>query len=535
MNRAILAAALVAASLPAQGTDYLILCGFSDSQGPNGPNGNSYPISRQRDLNGDGVLDESPAETFAFLTTSYNTANAPGSFMSDMDWVREGDSYAFYIADSGDGKITRGVDADNDGLLGPTEVTQFFDFQSAFSPDGIAVYRDQSAANPQTIVYVAQDDSGSPFGRGIHRLVDLNGDGDATDPGEQTVFVSAAQNLTVPNRAGTGTTTLVSHFWEQVHTLDDGTVIAYSRGSTSVTTANNPDQYVWYAFTDNNGVASASVFFNPSLIPDVATHPSFDTGGAFPAWDAQRTDPATMATKDIGLCEFFAAAPSSGFGPREYYFAAGYNSNFIFTNAAGQNVHGLFYKWTDTDGDFRIGATEISLFGNLSNGVVAGVQPFTYQIQGTPIAELSDRIFAIRAVNGGLHVCWGATVPANKHVFSMTDANANGTIETGEAQDEWLYGNGGTHVWNAQFGPFIKDWAAFDPGFMPGPFAPGLVPYGQGCPHPFTNLAPVCGAYNGGPTQGNQGFQIAVERVPASSSNFAFFGIGRGSARAHAG
>ncbi|MBK8977710.1 MAG: hypothetical protein IPM29_17525 [Planctomycetes bacterium] len=518
---AALGGALLGPDLASQ--DYMILCGFADSGGPSGPTGNSYPISRQRDLNGDGMLSEGTEETFAFLRTSYVTAGAV-SYISDMKWVREGASYAFYIADSSEGHITRGVDTNNNGVLDPSEVTLFFDFQSGFSPDGITAWRNQSAANPQTIVYVAQDDSASPFGRGIHRLVDLNGDGDAMDAGEQTVFVGAGSNLSVPNRAGTGTTALVSHLWEQVHTLDNGTVIAYSRGSTTVTTANSPDQFAWYAFTDNNGVATASVFFNPSQINDVPTYPDFDVNGAFPQWDGVAS--STAGTKPVGLVEFFAAAKPSGFGPREYFFGAGYNSGFIFTNPGGVAIHGLFYKWADADGDYRIDNGEISLFANFSGQPVAGVQPLSYTIGGSPVSDLNDRVFSMKAVDGGLHVCWGATAPANKHVFAMEDLNSNGVVETGEARETWTWARAGGHVWNTTFGPFIKDWTAFDDGFMPGPFPTGYVPYGQGCSHPITKLAPVCGAYGGRPVVGGS-FALAVERVPPGSFSYAIFGVGQ--------
>lgn len=533
MQRPLLVLGLLAASLPAQGSgsgpfrngDYLILCGFARTGGP-AATGDSFPVSRFKDLDGDGRIDD-VAEAFPFLSTSFNVRNGTGSFMSDMDWVQEGDNYAFYFADSADGRIVRGVDADNDGLIGTAEATEFFDFQSGFSPDGIAVYR--APGSSQTIVYVAQDDSASPFGRGIHRLVDLNGDGDALDAGEQTAFVSAASNLTVPGRSGP--VTLVSHFWEQVHCLEDGTVIAFSRGTTNVAVANAPDQFCWYAFADNNGVATASVFFNPSQGNGIATHPDFDTGGVFPQWDVTLTNATTGATKLYNDVQFFARQRDIGTGVRDAYFTASYNvGGSAFTNPQGVPIHGLFYRWRDADLDNRIGAGEISLFANFSNNPVAGVPNFTLNSATASFIEQGGPIFALKATDGQVQLCYGigGAGSPDKGFMQLQDTNGDGIIQTSEAKLAYQYSGATTPVYSATFGPYIKDASAFDTGFMPGPFPTGLTPYGQGCSDPGTGLAPVCDAYGGSPRIGNQAFGIAVSRLPNTASNvFLFLGFTR--------
>lgn len=540
MQRSILTGGLVATSLLAGGLvaqESIILAGYGRTGGP-AVSGESFPISRHVDLDGDGFLSEGTDELFPFLYTSFNTRNSTGSFISDMDWVQEGDQLAFYIADSGDGRITRGVDTDNDGLLGQGEVTEFFDFQSAFSPDGIAVYRDQNAANPQTIIYVAQDDSGSPLGQGIHRLVDLNGDGDATDAGEQTLFVGGS-NLSV--NGVNGAVALTSHFWEQVHTLQDGTVIAFARASSGASTANRAEECCWYAFTDNNGTASASVLFKPSQVMTptdpaytagaayVPAHPEFDVGGRFPQWDVIVSN--ATASKWWNNVEYFAKAPTNTMGPNEYYFGASYNSGFVFTNPGGTNVHGLFYKWTDLDGDFRVGTNEITLFANFSNSLnpIDGVPSFTYTIAGNTVSDLYDRTFGMDYADGSLCLNWGLTAPAAKHAFAMEDLNGNGFIETGEARSLWEHqGTGsGSHVWSASFGPFVKDWVSFDTGLMPGPFPTGLAPYGQGCASPVNGFAPVSSARGGLPTLGNSNFALEVQRAPVGTQNYVFFGAGQ--------
>ena len=84
MQRSLFLLGLLAASLPAQGSgsgpfrngDYLILCGFAQTGGP-AVTGNSFPVSRFKDLDGDGRLDD-VAEAFPFLSTSFNTRNGTG-------------------------------------------------------------------------------------------------------------------------------------------------------------------------------------------------------------------------------------------------------------------------------------------------------------------------------------------------------------------------------------------------------------------------------------------------------------------------
>ncbi|MFO1053874.1 MAG: hypothetical protein U1F36_16780 [Planctomycetota bacterium] len=532
MQRTLLAALLASGALAAQGIgpytngDYLFLLGYSDSQGPTGPSTQSYPVSRFKDLNGDGAISDSN-ELFAFLKVSYNTRNLSGgilaSFMSDMSWCQEGDNIAFYIADSADGRITRGVDSNNNGVLDNNEVTEFFDFQSAFAPDGIAVHRDNAGV---THVYVALDDSASPYGPGIHELIDGNGDGDAKDAGEQTPFVNAAMGLTVAGSAGT--VTLTSMLFEQVSVLDNGTVLAYSRGSSSATTANSPDQYAWYAFNKVGGVTTASVFFNPSQANGLVTHPDFAAGGTFPQWDVVvGTAPNTKVYSDV---QFFAAAPPTLFGPRDYFFGAAYNNPFRYLNPSSVPVHGLFYRWRDANSNFAIDAGEITLWANFSGNVVAGVQPFALSLSGGgSIPDLNQQVFTIEAKDGQLHVCWGSGSTANKSWALLQDTNSNGVIETGEARQSYAFSSAANPVYHPSFGPFIKDASAFGRGFMPGPFPAGLTPYGQGCALPSNGLAPVCDAFGGMPQVGNASFGVAVERVPFGAGMYLEIGLSQAS------
>ena len=529
MLRAVLPCLLLCGGLVAQ--DYLYLTGFSDSGGPLGPNGNSYPLSRFRDLNGDGLINDT-TELFAFVKTSFNTRNGSGSFVTDIAWVQEGDNYAFYISDSGDGRITRGVDANNNGVLDNNEVTEFYDMMTGFAPEGIAVRFDTTLQ--KSVVYVANDDQSSA--PGIHRLVDLDGNGDAKGAGEHSIIVDASKGL------GVGGVTLQNDWWFAVEVLDNGKIIAYNAGPSNMTGggggAQGPDMFCWYEFIDNGGVATSfGVFFNPSQINGLPTHPDFAIGGAFPQWDIKLD---TVANPNLhptwSDIPFFTQARRKTPGPTSYYMTSSYRDSmtggFSGNNPAGQLIAGLTYRWTDLNGNFSIDPNEITLFANITNSTVAGVMPFTYQSSGTTIVVLNSNIFGLKATaDGKLHLCWDLTGPGAKGVIEMEDMNGNGVIETGECRQSYFWSGSQSAtapVYHAGFGPFIKSFSAFDMGLMPGPFQAGIDSYSSGCPQPTSGLTAVCDTGGGMPQVGNMSFAVDVLRaLPNLPGNFLFIGFTR--------
>ena len=137
-----------------------------------------------------------PTELTPFLSRCYTTRNYsasepyPKCFYTDVRYAIENGEPVFYFSESEEGRIVRGADANHDGVLQDPEVTEFYMFGTRFAPDCIGAWRD--SANNRTIVYVGMDAtvSGQTL-RGIWRLIDLNGDGDASDVGEAAPFVHA--------------------------------------------------------------------------------------------------------------------------------------------------------------------------------------------------------------------------------------------------------------------------------------------------------------------------------------------------------
>ena len=185
--------ALIVFAAAASAQDFLFPLGFASASGPPLDN---YPAARAKDQNGDGVI--SADEIYAFATVLPTTAASGVNFMTDCRSVIENGEPAFYFTDSEDGQVVRGVDGNHNGVIDPAEAAVFFRFGTAasgsglFAPDTLGVWRDPVAN--KTRVYVALDNTTPSilgFGKGIHRLLDLDGDGDAMDAGEERMFVSS--------------------------------------------------------------------------------------------------------------------------------------------------------------------------------------------------------------------------------------------------------------------------------------------------------------------------------------------------------
>jgi len=513
---------LTSAALAQQ--DHLIGVGFAKSSGPPV---DSYPVARVRDLDGDGVIT-APAELTAFLKKSYNVANATGSYITDWQVVPENGELAFYFADTGDGAIVRGVDANHNGLLEDAETTLFYKFNTttstdSFAPDSLALRR----ANGQTIVYVALDGSSA---KGIWRLVDGNSNGNATDPGEANLFVGASKGLTVAGKSGP--VALTSDRWQRIRVTPSGKVLAYNSGPYLTTGrgggTQNPDMFCWYSFTDNAGVASATVLFNPSKINGVATHPDFDTNGKFPLWDVKAGVSASYPTwNNVTLLELDTKA-NPGF--TTYYFGATYQDRITATltgaNVNAQNVCGLFYRWLDSNNNDTIDGNEIQLYANISNTTYNSVPPCTFTDRNTAgaITTLSTISHDIGAADGFLYLSYENGV--NDCIFAMKDANNDGVIQSNETTQPWFTPGGSNTFpfpYSTQFGPYTQCAHPLPMAQMPGPFANGILPEGDGCPS-TSGLMPLCDALGGEPKVGSNDFTFAVVRGMPNSQSLLILG-----------
>ena len=489
--------------------DHLFGVGFADNVGPSATGGNSFPVTRYRDLDKDGLIDAN-TELFPFLRQCFSgpqgNGNA-GGFFADLRAVAENGEYAFYFVDSsasGAGCVMRGVDLDHDGVLSNAEVTLFHSFGTSNAPDSIAVHRD--VANGRTIVYVALDTGR----KGIHRLVDLNGDGDAQDAGEASVFVDATKGLTVPGT--NGPVALVADAWIRVRVTPSGRVLAYNHGPNQSSTPRTPDMFAWYAFTDSNGTASAQLWFNPSTLNGLPTHPDFATGGRFPNYDLQNLGGTQFhpTFAHVSMLEIDPRGVLPGYDA--YYITADYRpTGWGNTNLNNQVVSGLVYRVVDRNFNEQIDAGELDLYVNVSGQTWNNVAPIALPDRATQtsLTTLNDLVQDIGAADGALHV-YGEN--RNRDcVWTCVDANSNGVIEANEVVQPFFTPSPFPYPFSVQFGPFGRGSDPIRAGTMPGPFPAGLAPEGRGCAT-TGSMFPVMDALGGEPRHGNAGFEIGMLR-----------------------
>ena len=523
----------LASAIAAQ--DFVLPTGFANASGPPA---NNYPAARVKDANFDGII--LPDEIHAFATVLPTQAPSGTNFMTDCQMVVENGEPVFYFTDSEDGQVVRCRDDNHNGVIDPSEAVVFFRFglsstgAGLFAPDAVGVYRDP--ATNVTRVYAALDSFNATFGRGIYRLVDLNGDGDAMDNGESGLFVAASLGLSVPGLSGP--VSITRDFWSQVRVLPGGKVVAYASGAAvtgvlvpnsnppvyDYSTAIQPEMNCWYGFTDNNGVAAPEVFFNASTLNQLPMHPDFDdprvpSTATFPNWDIQVL---AQAAQRRCFARWMDVVPEGGpLGEPVYYFAASYNTLGLGDiNLNGQPIGGLVYRAVDTNRNQVIDAGELSLYCNISGQTYAGVAPVTFvnAQANIPVAQLTDRTWGFSAdLSGGVHFIYanGGTYEA---VLSAIDANGNGVIDQGELNmPYWTPTGAGGYLppFAQALGPYFDDFQALPNLLMPGPFPAGITPIGTGCVSPTTGREVVMDAFFGAPRVGNQNFEVAsIRGVP---------------------
>ncbi|MBM4061111.1 MAG: hypothetical protein FJ265_08455 [Planctomycetes bacterium] len=528
MQRTILT--LLAATAAAHAQDFVFPLGFGSASGPPA---NSYPVARARDQNGDGVISQN--EIYAFATTLPTTASSGISFMTDGRVVVEDGEPAFYFTDSEDGQVLRCVDRDHDGVIDPNEAAVFFRFGlsssggALFAPDTLGVHRDP--ATNQTRVYVALDNgtpSGLGFTKGIHRLVDNNGDGDAMDPGEQSLFVSGTMGLTVQGL--TGPVTITRDFWRMVRVLPGGKVIAFAQGASvngtlipnsnppAYTYTYQPEMNCWYGFTDNNGTAVPEVWFNASILNNLPVHPSFDdprgpTTSLFPNWDIQSV--ATPGRRN-NYARFCDVVPGGGpNGEPVYYLASSYRTvSEGDVNLNGQQISGLVYRVVDQNLNQVIDPGEINLYCNVSSNTYAGVPPISFPNHNqTLLTSFNGFTYGFTtSADGGVHILWDNGGP-NKGVVTLVDQNRNGVIDQGEAYTSYATPSPYLPPFSQTNGPYLDDFAAIGRNLLPGPFGAGITPIGDGCRSTTVGTVPVMDVWNGIPQVGNLALEIGAIRA----------------------
>ncbi|MGE3175728.1 MAG: hypothetical protein AB7O97_24100 [Planctomycetota bacterium] len=531
--------------------DHIIPLGFADAQGPTDTVAPAnYPVARVKDNNLDGEI-QVPDEVHAFVTTCFSTINA-SCFMTDGRAVLARGDYEFYFTDSQQARVVRGVDSNHNGVLDrgedvngngvldagedtngnlvlDSEVTEFFFFEArtptgtnpdpaSFAPDTLGTYYDP--ITDQVRVYVAIDGNlaSGAFPRGIHKLVDLNGDGDAKDPGEQSVFANSSIPLTTPVIGGA-----LPNFYQLVRCLPNGKVVAFASGL-AVPAAGpfSANENAFYAFTDSGGAAASAVelWFNCSQLNSLPLHPDF-ASGRFPVWDIDYDNGGVPTRRNfvrwLGVSE---RGGTAGVIPA-YFIASSYQwsttqtaPSFGDTNVNGEHVSGLIYRVDDINFNGSIDAGELSLWANLSGATYDGVAPvsFVNTISGLPITTLDTRAYGFDATADG-EVSFNYDNNQNYAIVSLRDADLSGQITAGEVSMVLATAGPYPEPFHPSLGPYLDDFLSLEDGTLPGPFPAGITTSGSGCNAPTRNLVVLMDAFGGAPQIGNGNFVVGAIRA----------------------
>ncbi len=519
-----LAAALIPAlaGLKAQSDVYMLL-GFS---GKNQKATNSEAIVGVYDLNNDGKYGIGSTELFPFMKKVLSVNAGKGAFIMDMARVIEDGEFTFYIADAGDGYIYRVTDKNGNGLLDDAELTTFqkFGTSSTFGPNTIAATR----IGTKTIAYTALNTRGRHGKPGIHRMVDLNNNGKASDPGETTLLVNSTTKLTIPGK--TTSVTLTNDRWEKLR-VDPMKkhIVAFNSGSASPTPAT--DAFAYIGFNDNGGkVANPRTFFNPSKLNGFVENADIKSG-ALEDLDIQFL---RQTTKTLFNGFSFISVENKGFKNvfPAYYFTNNYGPTRSFgaKNAAGKLLNGVVLLGVDKnlDGDLQ-DKGEVVIFFNGSGNTLAGgangnvSSPTWFDPSSNgKVNKIPDFVVGMASADKKVYLC--IENGGSDQILELDDKNGNLKIETGEVRVIYLTPKPFPKVFNTSFGPWTNNLHAVPSDQMPNPFPVGVIPFGKGCPNK-AGLAPRMSVTGGSPTLGNKAFKLEMVRGSSNLPSFLFLGI----------
>lgn len=423
LHRALLAT-LIFSPVAAAQSEYVAAGGVPD-----------YEIRRTIDLDGDGLY-LSAGEGVSFG----NDAQTLLSYAEDLAFAVHGVPTVYFTESNSD--ILGGlVDLDGDGVctgVGELFVAYDFTVHGASSPDGIGV-------DPNTgVVYVTDDIYNNPISQpGIHRLEDLNGDGDYLDAGEWTLFVDGfSTTTTVPDNGGT---LIDVGDFEAIMVDSNGTVIAFAQ-----------QDRMLYAFNDLNGDGDA---MDPgeatnwcNIVDDVA---GLDVNADLLA--GTLIPPRCPSTSGVG---FYATLESlsvgHGAGP------AGEDVYYIGSNAGTScsAATGLLYQAIDLNGDGDVNdPAEVTLF---VDGPITSIN--------FPLNSLYD----VTAADGGVAVFTGnGPMGANYTMDTINlfvDGNADGdAMDPGEGNEVYHW---------APDGCYALSLASMPQGAFAPPSVANFVPFG---------------------------------------------------------
>lgn len=396
-------------------------------------------LVRLADVDGDGIyLSASEAISFWNNGTLGATSASPQSVEMRVEL---GQPVAYFVDNSTD-IVYRGVDTNGNGALEHLagEVVNFRDsgvLDGASNANGLALTGDGA------VWWSARWDGGSSTMRGIHRLFDLNGDGDANDAGEQVTVVPDNGTVFAPSSVTGGLVPVDTENIVRITELGNG-VVAWTGFSGTFS-----DDFCVYRFEDLNSDGDVNdtgeainflnannknlsldqnVDFASGLLRDLATV----DGLGLPSGHARLIHLSTQV--EAGKEIVYVATDSSDTGD-------------FSTNALGQGVNGLIFRCEDSnlDGDVNdAGETTLYFDGSVSSG-----------------GNAFPKIVGMDGVGSSLYV---ASLNNDTTIFRLRDLNGDGdAMDAGE-----LDGNGGLGLWSPNtWGPvFGDDPVPFDPIFL---------------------------------------------------------------------
>ena len=264
--------------------------------------------------------------------------------------LEDGWPTAYWIRETQD-LLIRAVDANGDGQFEAAEQTVFRD-----ASDGDLIRQSLALAEDGAVWWSAGIVIAYP-GTGLHRSIDLNGDGDALDAGESVQFFNGVDPFFALNDRGAA----------PVDTWNISEIAAAGNGVIGYATG---DDHAAYRFEDLNDdgdltdPAEAILFLNAAgARPDLPQNPDFESGLLpslelkEPGWFAFLTNIGT-GVEDGELVTYLGTATS-------------YLEDDKYTNVDGEIVNFLIFRCVDGNGDRDANdAGEVTLFydGSVTSG-----------------------------------------------------------------------------------------------------------------------------------------------------------------------
>jgi hypothetical protein len=243
--------------------------------------------------------------------------------------IENGELVSYWLHTTGD-LIVRGVDSNGNGLLAGNEVTTFRDsgaLDGDSIPSGLDI-TDDGAVWWTSVLLISQPQNG------LARLEDLNGDGDAADPGEQILMVDGNSGHTIEHDLGTAE--FIGWSMQHIAAVGDG-IMAYAG-----------NDHALYRFDDLNkdgdvlDAGESILLLNASgERADLPMNPDFADGTL-----KNLQTPAGYPTQ----FNYIASAMENGL--RVFYFgttASPFNTSGA--NLLGQGLNFIIFRGIDGNGD----------------------------------------------------------------------------------------------------------------------------------------------------------------------------------------